>query len=167
MNCNEARRLITAYVKKELPDRELEQFLYHVEHCSDCMDELNTYYTVYQALDLLDFRECHDYNFQTMLERDIKETRKSMLRRKMMGVILAAVLLLTEVLLGISVYTGYELERGNEQSTLIERAILYMNLYPVNGNETGNEKNSLKENWKEELIIKNGPPQVKHGKNVP
>lgn len=40
MTCNEARRLITAYVKKELPDRELEQFLYHVEHCSDCMDEL-------------------------------------------------------------------------------------------------------------------------------
>ena len=35
MTCNEARRLITAYVKKELPDRELEQFLYHVEHCSD------------------------------------------------------------------------------------------------------------------------------------
>ena len=41
MTCNEARRLITAYVKKELPDRELEQFLYHVEHCRHgCMDEL-------------------------------------------------------------------------------------------------------------------------------
>ena len=46
MNCNEARRMITAYVKKELSEKELEAFLHHIAHCSDCMDELDTYYTV-------------------------------------------------------------------------------------------------------------------------
>ena len=41
--------MITAYVKKELSEKELEAFLHHIAHCSDCMDELDTYYTVYPA----------------------------------------------------------------------------------------------------------------------
>lgn len=127
MTCNEARRLITAYVKKELPDRELEQFLYHVEHCSDCMDELDTYYTVYQALDLLDSGGCHNYDFRNMLKNEIRATKRGIIRRKIAGILLGVLVLAAEPLLGVSVYTGYEIERGAQQSTLIERAILHMN----------------------------------------
>ena len=89
MTCNEARRLITAYVKKELPDRELEQFLYHVEHCSDCMDELDTYYTVYQALDLLDSGGCHNYDFRNMLKNEIRATKKESCAEELPGYCLA------------------------------------------------------------------------------
>lgn len=127
MTCNEARRLITAYVKKELPDRELEQFLYHVEHCSDCMDELDTYYTVYQALDLLDSGGCHNYDFRNMLKNEIRATKKGILRRKIAGILLGILVVAAEFLLAVSVYTGYEIDRGAQQSTLIERAILHMN----------------------------------------
>ena len=127
MTCNEARRLITAYVKKELPDRELEQFLYHVEHCSDCMDELDTYYTVYQALDLLDSGGCHNYDFRNMLKNEIRATKKGILRRKIAGILLGILVVAAELLLAVSVYTGYEIDRGAQQSTLIERAILHMN----------------------------------------
>ena len=127
MTCNEARRLITAYVKKELPDRELEQFLYHVEHCSDCMDELDTYYTVYQALDLLDSGGCHNYDFRNMLKNEIREKKKGILRRKIAGILLGILVVAAELLLAVSVYTGYEIDRGAQQSTLIERAILHMN----------------------------------------
>ena len=127
MTCNEARRLITAYVKKELPDRELEQFLYHVEHCSDCMDELDTYYTVYQALDLLDSGGCHNYDFRNMLKNEIRVTKRGIIRRKIAGILLGVLMLAAELLLGVSVYTGYEGERGAQQSSLIERAILHMN----------------------------------------
>lgn len=127
MTCNEARRLITAYVKRELPDRELEQFLYHVEHCSDCMDELDTYYTVYQALDLLDSGGCHDYDFRNMLKNEIRSTKKGILRRKIAAILLGVLVVTAELLLGVSVYTGYEIDRGVQQSTLIERAILHMN----------------------------------------
>ncbi len=129
MTCNEARRLITAYVKKELPDRELEQFLYHMEHCSDCMDELDTYYTVYQALDLLDYGDCQDYDFRNMLKKDIRATKKGILRRRIAGILLGALVFTAEFLLSISVYTGYEMKRGAQQSTLIERAILQMNYH--------------------------------------
>lgn len=127
MTCNEARRLITAYVKKELPDRELEQFLYHVEHCSDCMDELDTYYTVYQALDLLDSGGCHNYDFRNMLKNEIRATKKGILRRRIAGILLGILVVAAEFLLAVSVYTGYEIDRGAQQSTLIERAILHMN----------------------------------------
>lgn len=127
MTCNEARRLITAYVKKELPDRELEQFLYHVEHCSDCMDELDTYYTVYQALDLLDSGGCQNYDFRNMLKNEIRATKKGILRRKIAGILLGILVVAAELLLAVSVYTGYEIDRGAQQSTLIERAILHMN----------------------------------------
>ena len=127
MTCNEARRLITAYVKKELPDRELEQFLYHVEHCSDCMDELDTYYTVYQALDLLDSGGCHNYDFRNMLKNEIRVTKKGILRRKIAGILLGILVVAAELLLAVSVYTGYEIDRGAQQSTLIEWAILHMN----------------------------------------
>lgn len=127
MTCNEARRLITAYVKKELPDRELEQFLYHVEHCSDCMDELDTYYTVYQALDLLDSGGCHNYDFRNMLKNEIRATKKGILRRRIAGILLGILVVAAELLLAVSVYTGYEIDRGAQQSTLIGRAILHMN----------------------------------------
>ena len=82
MNCNEARRMITAYVKKELSEKELEAFLHHIAHCSDCMDELDTYYTVYQALDLLDSGDHHDYDFRRMLSDDIRASWRRLRRRR-------------------------------------------------------------------------------------
>lgn len=152
MTCNEARRLITAYVKKELPDRELEQFLYHVEHCSDCMDELDTYYTVYQALDLLDSGGCHNYDFRNMLKNEIRATKKGILRRKIAGILLGILVVAAELLLAVSVYTGYEIDRGAQQSTLIERAILHMNYHgqkiPETEEVSESERKTLEETEK-------------------
>ncbi len=124
MNCNEARRMVTSYVKKELSDKELEQFLHHVEHCRDCMDELDTYYTVYQALDLLDSGQHHDYNFGNMLKEDLRASHRWLAWRKVCGVLLAALLLGTELLMGFSVYTGFEMKQGQQEYTLIQRAML-------------------------------------------
>lgn len=145
MTCNEARRLITAYVKKELPDRELEQFLYHVEHCSDCMDELDTYYTVYQALDLLDSGGCHNYDFRNMLKNEIRATKKGILRRRIAGILLGILVVAAEFLLAVSVYTGYEIDRGAQQSTLIERAILHMN---YRGQKVPETEEASESEWK-------------------
>ena len=45
MNCIEARRMGTPFVDRELTDKETEQFLEHIENCSDCRDELDIYFT--------------------------------------------------------------------------------------------------------------------------
>ena len=71
MNCMEARRMVTPFIKRELSDREAEQFLRHIEHCSDCMDELDMYFTVYKALDTLESGVHNELDFQKMLEADI------------------------------------------------------------------------------------------------
>lgn len=126
MNCNEARRMITAYVKKELSEKDLEAFLNHISHCSDCMDELDTYYTVYQALDLLDSGDHHSYDFRHMLKEDIRAAWRRLHRRKALGVVCAIGLLLTECLLAVSAYTGYEIRQGQEEYTTIQRALLRM-----------------------------------------
>ena len=72
MNCMEARRMIMPYVKGELSDRDLEQFLKHIEQCSDCMDELDIYFTVYRVMDILDTGEKHEYDFKKMLQDSIR-----------------------------------------------------------------------------------------------
>ena len=86
MNCIEARRMVTLYVNKELSDKETEMFLDHIEHCSDCMDELDIYFTVYRALDSLDTGAHHEFDFKKMLEEDIRMERRAILRRKILSV---------------------------------------------------------------------------------
>lgn len=137
MNCNEARRMITAYVKKELSEKELEAFLHHIAHCSDCMDELDTYYTVYQALDLLDSGDHHDYDFRRMLSEDIRASWRRLRRRKAFGVICGILLVLTECLLIGSAYTGYEIRQGQLEYTTIQRALLRMRSQGIFSEEEG------------------------------
>ena len=43
MNCQEAQRLVMPYIQDELTDRELEEFLEHVETCPACQEELEIY----------------------------------------------------------------------------------------------------------------------------
>ena len=40
MNCQEAQRLVMPYIQDELTDRELEEFLEHVETCPACQEEI-------------------------------------------------------------------------------------------------------------------------------
>ena len=114
MNCNEARRMITAYVKKELSEKELEAFLHHIAHCSDCMDELDTYYTVYQALDLLDSGDHHDYDFRRMLSDDIRASWRRLRRRRVLGAVGGILLVLTECLLIEALIPDTSLNRGRQ-----------------------------------------------------
>lgn len=153
MNCNEARRMITPYVKKELSEKEMEQFLHHVEHCSDCMDELDTYYMVYQALDLLDSDSHHNYDLKKMLREDLRSAQRRLVRKRVLGIFTALMLFLTELLLGMSVYTGYEVEKMQTEHTLIQRAILRLN----NADKAGVPEQNLSgaSHTKQELKLEN------------
>ena len=85
MKCMEARRLITSFIRKELGEKEQEEFLKHVEHCADCRDELDIYFTVHRALDSLDSGS-HSYDFQNMLEEEIRAAKRGILKRKAMRI---------------------------------------------------------------------------------
>lgn len=123
MNCNEARRLITPFVNRELSDREMEQFLSHIENCSECRDELDIYFTVYRALDFLDSGVHHEFNLKKMMEDDIRTAKLGIFRRKIIRMMRLCIMIVAEVLLLISVYTGYEMKKGEVQQTTFQRAM--------------------------------------------
>lgn len=123
MNCMEARRMVTPFIKRELPDKEAEQFLRHIEHCSDCMDEMDIYFTVYKALDMLDFEGHNEYDFRKLMEEDIRFVKRGILRRKILRAARYVALFVAEILLILSVYTGYELRRNESEQSTIHKAI--------------------------------------------
>lgn len=120
MNCIEARRMVTQYVNKELSVKETEAFLDHIEHCSDCMDELDIYFTVYRALNSLDTGEHHEFNFKKMLAEDIRMERKAIFRKKVAAVIRLILLLTVTAALLFGAYTWYESEYGEGVGTSME-----------------------------------------------
>lgn len=123
MNCIEARRMVTPFINKELSDKETEQFLKHVEHCSDCMDELDIYFTVYRALDTLDSGAHHEYDFRKMMQEEIRSAKHGIWRRKVMRGLRGAVVVLAELLLLLSVLSGYEIRKGELEHSTIQWAI--------------------------------------------
>lgn len=46
MDCRTAEGMVSSYIKHDLPLNELEEFLDHVQNCSSCYDELETYFIV-------------------------------------------------------------------------------------------------------------------------
>lgn len=127
MTCMEVRRMVTSYIDRTLNDEEMELFLDHIEHCSDCMEELDIYYTLYKAMDTLDSGSHQEYNFQKMLEEDIHMAHRTLFRHKLSRTIRFAVVLLAEVLLIISVFTGYEMKNMHPAQSTFQRAILRLN----------------------------------------
>ena len=46
MTCEEAERLVMPYINGSITDQELEGFLKHIDHCPECREELEIYFTV-------------------------------------------------------------------------------------------------------------------------
>ncbi len=46
MDCQTAEGMVSSYIEHKLPVNELEEFLDHVQDCSSCYDELETYFIV-------------------------------------------------------------------------------------------------------------------------
>ena len=60
-----------------LSPEELEEFLDHIEHCSSCYDELETYFIVHEAIQQLDEKEDGTVlDFRELLEQDIRRSRR-------------------------------------------------------------------------------------------
>ena len=54
MDCHEAQKMITRYIRGELNRTETDEFLDHVMNCKECYDELEIYYTIDMGLKELD-----------------------------------------------------------------------------------------------------------------
>lgn len=83
MNCHVAEGMVTRYIDHTLKVDELEEFLDHVESCSSCYDELETYFIVQEAMNQLDDGETETaLDFKDLLEQDLKKSRRYVRKKK-------------------------------------------------------------------------------------
>ena len=82
MECRECQRWIQPYIEKELNDRELGEFLKHIEFCDHCYEELETFFMINRAVAFLDQGEENNFDLRSLLRNDIKEQKQEMSRRK-------------------------------------------------------------------------------------
>lgn len=75
MTCKEAEALVMPYIKDDLTDEELREFLEHIETCPDCWEELEIYFTVDVGIRQLD-SETGNYNIKGALEAAVEQSKQ-------------------------------------------------------------------------------------------
>lgn len=92
MNCEYTVKCIERFVNHGLSPGEMEDFLRHVEKCSECYEELETYYTVAVTLHYLDRNEEGNQNIPLRLKERLAQERQHLNRRKVFRYGVAAIL---------------------------------------------------------------------------
>lgn len=75
MTCREAEHLVMPYINGSITDEELEEFLKHIEHCENCREELEIYFTVDVGIRQLD-EGTGTYNIKGALETALEVSRQ-------------------------------------------------------------------------------------------
>ena len=99
MNCRAAEGMVTRYINHTLFMDELEEFLEHVESCSSCYEELETYFIVHEAmLQLNEEEEEAVLDLRHLLEQDIRKEKRYIYKKKVTNVLSA---ILFVILIGV------------------------------------------------------------------
>ena len=102
MTCKEAESLVMPYIKNELTDEELFEFLEHIVHCPECREELEIYFTVDVGIRQLD-SETGNYNIKGALETAIEQSRERLEAVRLVKIVRYAVSTLSVMALIITV----------------------------------------------------------------
>lgn len=121
MNCVEARRMVVPYVKGELSDEELELFLKHVDQCKECMEELDIYFTFYQAMDLEDGGEQRGFDFKQRLEESISASRRHLRMERFWGILRLVFFALADLILVLSLCFGIQEHYGSSENSMLHQ----------------------------------------------
>jgi hypothetical protein len=84
MNCKEAQRLLVSYINGELKEKEEEEFIRHVRHCSECYEELEVYSTVFAGIRQLDGGE-EEIDYRTLVEDSLKTSEEDIMDEHFLG----------------------------------------------------------------------------------
>lgn len=83
MDCRTAEGMVNSYIEHKLPVDELEDFLDHIQECSSCYDELETYFIVHEVMQQLDDNSRDSVlDFKDLMEQDIQSSRRYIRRKK-------------------------------------------------------------------------------------
>jgi hypothetical protein len=82
MDCKQAQALVPRYIRQDMEGAELEEFLEHVKHCSDCYEELEIYYTIDAALKELDGDGSNTQTLKTSMEQALHGSERKLRSRR-------------------------------------------------------------------------------------
>lgn len=108
MDCKKAQKMVIPYIRRELRDRELEEFISHIRECKECYEELEIYFTIHFALQKLDEEKDVSYNIQKMLQDDLRLSERRVYRRKLVRIWSWGLMALAELILIIVLVTQYQ-----------------------------------------------------------
>ena len=119
IDCAGARRLVVPFIKGQLSGSELEKFLFHVDNCADCREELDIYFTFYESMDQLEQGNFQEYDFKKRLEDTLQDAHRKLYVQIVIHYIQKALLILTAViLLSTIVQEILYIEGGLEDTSL-------------------------------------------------
>ena len=103
IDCRQAETMVAKYINHTLSIDELEEFLDHIEHCSSCYDELETYFIVHEAIQQLDEKEDGTVlDFRELLEQDIHRAHRHIRQKR--GLHFLSLLLFSAVLFSVALF---------------------------------------------------------------
>lgn len=73
MECREAQSLIQDYIRENMAEKKMMEFIQHIRTCRTCYHELETYFMIHFAIKYLDEDQHAGYNFQHMLIEDLNK----------------------------------------------------------------------------------------------
>ena len=117
MDCVRAQKLIRPYLDGKLSDREVEEFLDHVESCPACHDELEIYFSIYQTLG--EETDDGDYNFTRKLDEKLQRSEQYLTRRHIFRS-MKIVLIVCAELFFIAAFSGLVTRELEEVQSTIE-----------------------------------------------
>ncbi len=83
MDCIEFTKLIGPYLREELSDAELNEFLHHLDSCAQCDEELEISYIVGESMERLD-KDHADYDLSRAYRSNKAGSRRYIASRKHM-----------------------------------------------------------------------------------
>ncbi|MBR3601106.1 MAG: zf-HC2 domain-containing protein [Lachnospiraceae bacterium] len=99
MNCKEAEKMIPAFLVKQLNNRDLNEFLMHLEDCPECMEELTIQYLVMIGTSLIE--EGKSFNLRKALNDLLSDAWKTVQKWKLLVFASYIVELITFVIMAI------------------------------------------------------------------
>ncbi len=102
ITCRDAIHSIPHFMDHTMTQSELRDFMYHVENCPECMEELSIQYLVKQGLEGLD--DNGPINLQADLDRTLQETRNRILKHEKIRKVLIFAECISIILLLLIIY---------------------------------------------------------------
>lgn len=81
MNCREVQSLIVPFIKSELNMEQAKAFFAHIDHCSDCKEELEVNYILLIGLKQLDEDTSGSLNLHGQFEEHLAKAREQVQKR--------------------------------------------------------------------------------------